>query len=574
MYLRETRRTNRDGSVVRYLQLAHNQRHPETGNPTARVIHNFGRAERVDRDALARLVASISRFLTPEQAVAAAAGVEVEVLDSRRLGGAWTLDRVWERLGVGAAIRRVAQDRRLDGEAVERVLFALVAQRALEPGSKLACTRWVAERVAIEGCGGFSDDAAYRAMDFLLDALAEIAGEIFGSVATLLNLDLDILFVDTTSTYWEVEGAEELAEVAEPVEDDGTSRSTESGARAFGHSKDHRTDLPQVVIAMAVTRDGVPVRCWTFPGNEPDQRIIRTVKHDLAGWNLHRLVWVADRGFASAANRAYLTRGGGHYIHAEKLRHTNTEAAAALARAGRYKTVAGNLRVKEVAVAPGGHGDGDDGARAARFVVCHNPEQADRDAVVRARLVTHLEELVAGSDAWTPRRRDELVGSLKGKPGLRRYLRRTRSGLLRIDHGALEAEAHLDGKWLLRTSDLTLTREDLAEAYKQLLAVERGWRDLKGPLGLRPVFHYREDRIRGHVQLCWLALLLVRVIENATGDTWRNLRHELDRMHLVTLATGDGRVAQRSIATAGQRTILAALELPEPPRFFDFTLTD
>jgi hypothetical protein len=574
MYLRETRRTNRDGSVVRYLQLAHNQRHPETGNPTARVIHNFGRAERVDRDALARLVASISRFLTPEQAVAAAAGVEVEVLDSRRLGGAWTLDRVWERLGIGAAIRRVAQDRRLDGEAVERVLFALVAQRALEPGSKLACTRWVAERVAIEGCGGFSDDAAYRAMDFLLDALAEIAGEIFGSVATLLNLDLDILFVDTTSTYWEVEGAEELAEVAEPVEDDGTSRSTESGARAFGHSKDHRTDLPQVVIAMAVTRDGVPVRCWRFPGNEPDQRIIRTVKHDLAGWNLHRLVWVADRGFASAANRAYLTRGGGHYIHAEKLRHTNTEAAAALARAGRYKTVAGNLRVKEVAVAPGGHGDGDDGARAARFVVCHNPEQADRDAVVRARLVTHLEELVAGSDAWTPRRRDELVGSLKGKPGLRRYLRRTRSGLLRIDHGALEAEAHLDGKWLLRTSDLTLTREDLAEAYKQLLAVERGWRDLKGPLGLRPVFHYREDRIRGHVQLCWLALLLVRVIENATGDTWRNLRHELDRMHLVTLATGDGRVAQRSIATAGQRTILAALELPEPPRFFDFTLTD
>src|SRR6266508_2868221 len=223
MYLRETRRTNRDGSVVRYLQLAHNERHPETGNSVAKVIHNFGRAENVDRDALGRLVSSISRFLTPEQAISAAAGSEVEVLDSRRLGGAWTLERVWERLGIGAAIRRVAEGRRLDGEVVERVLFALVAQRALEPGSKLAGTRWVAARVAIQGCPGFSDDAA--------DALADLA---------------------------------------ETVDDDGIPRPVEQAARAFGHSKDHRTDLPQVVIAMAVTRDGVPVRCWTFPGNEND----------------------------------------------------------------------------------------------------------------------------------------------------------------------------------------------------------------------------------------------------------------------------------------------------------------
>ncbi len=571
MYLRETRRTNRDGSVVRYLQLAHNERHSETGNSVAKVIHNFGRAEHVDRDALARLVSSISRFLTPEQALVAAAGAEVEILDSRHLGGAWTLDRIWERLGIGAAIRRVAEGRRLDGETTERVLFALVAQRALEPGSKLAATDWVAHRVAIEGCPGFCDDAAYRGMDFLLDALGEIAGEIFGSVATLLNLDLDLVFVDTTSTYWEVDVADELADLQETVDDDGITRPVEQAKREFGHSKDHRTDLPQVVIAMAVTRDGVPVRCWTFPGNETDQRIIRTVKDDLAGWNLHRMVWVADRGFASAANRAYLTRGGGHYIHAEKLRNTNTEAAAALARPGRYRTVAGNLRVKEVQVAPGGDGDGDQGARTQRFVVCHNPEQADRDAAVRARLVAHLDELIAGSDTWTHRRCDEFVGSLKTKPGLRRYLRRTKSGLLRIDHATVKDEVHLDGKWLLRTSDVTLSPEDLAAAYKQLLQVERGWRDIKGALGLRPVFHYREDRVRGHVQLCWLALLLIRVVENATGDTWRNIRHELDRMHLVTLATGDGQVAQRSATTTGQRTILAALELPEPPRFFDFT---
>ncbi len=575
MYLRQTRRTNRDGSVVSYLQLAHNERHPVTGASTAKVIHNFGRADQVDRDALSRLVASISRLLTPQQAASTVAGAgpggEVQVLDSRRLGGAWTLEQVWQRLGIGAAIRRVAPGRRLDGDAVERVLFALVAQRALEPGSKLAATGWVAQRVAIDGCPGFSDDRAYRGMDFLLQALPEIAGEIFASVAHLLNLDLDLVFVDTTSTYWQSRGPDLLPELGdENGQDEGNP--LESGRRAFGHSKDNRTDLPQVVIAMAVTRDGVPIRCWTFAGSENDQAIIRTVKDDLGSWNLRRLVWVADRGFASATNRAYLSKGGGHYIHAEKLRHTNLEAAAALARPGRYKSVAGNLRVKEVAVAPGGSGTGDDGARTQRFVVCHNPEQATRDEAVRENLTAHLSKLIEHSDAWTPARRSEFVGSLKDKPGLRRYLRRTGTGLLRIDQAAAKREEHLDGKWLLRTSDLTLTPEDLAAAYKQLLAVERGWRDMKGALGLRPVFHYREDRIRAHVQLCWLALLLIRVIENATGDTWRNIAHELDRMHLVTLASEHGTVAQRSTTTPAQKSILAALELPEPPRFFDFTL--
>ena len=566
MYLRETRRVNKDGTVVSYLQLAHNERHPRTGSPVAKVIHNFGRSDKVDRQALARLVASISRFLDPEQAVAAA-GAEVEVIDSRRLGGAWVLGRLWERLEIGTAIRKAAAGRRLDGETTERVIFALVAQRALEPASKLAATRWVAERVAVEGCAGFSEDAACAAMDFLLDALGGIASRIFSSVAHLLNLDLDIVFVDTTSTYWECGVADELAELAEEGADDEVSVPEENAARVLGHSQDHRDDLPQVVIGMAVTRDGIPVRCWAFPGSTSDQEIIRRIKDDLDGWNLRRLIWVADRGFASAANRAYLTRGGGHYIHAEKLRHANSQAAAALARQGRYHTVAGNLRVKEVWVPPK-----ENGVRAERFVICHNPEAAERDAAVRERLVRHLDGLIDGSDAWTPARRSELTGSLRDKPGLRRFLRRTKTGLLRIDHTAIAREAHLDGKWLLRTSDQTLTPDDLAAADKQLIAVERGWKDMKGALALRPVFHHREDRIRAHIQLCWLALLLIRVAENAASDTWRNLRHELDRMHLVTLTAADGRVAQRPATTPGQQAILHALGLQEPPKFFDFTL--
>jgi len=143
---------------------------------------------------------------------------------------------------------------------------------------------------------------------------------------------------------------------------------------------------------------------------------------------------------------------------------------------------------------------------------------------VRQRLIAHLEGLIEGSDAWPKRRRDEFVGSLKNKPGLRRLVWRTTTGLLRIDRAAAAREAHYDGKWLLGTSDLTLTAEDLAAAYQQLIAVERGWRDCKTSLGLRPVYHHRDDRIRAHVQLCWLALLLIRVAETRTGHTWRNLR--------------------------------------------------
>ena len=177
MFLRETRRTNRDGSVVSYLQLAHNERHPVSGNPVAKVIHSFGRADTVDRAALARLVSSISRFLTPEQAVdrdgrRREPAAEVEVLDSRRLGAAWTLDRIWERLGIGAAIRRVAAGRRLDGDAVERVRVRAGRRSGpASPGRSSPRPAGSPSGWRSRGCAGFTDDAAYAAMDFLLDAL-------------------------------------------------------------------------------------------------------------------------------------------------------------------------------------------------------------------------------------------------------------------------------------------------------------------------------------------------------------------------------------------------------------------
>jgi Transposase DDE domain len=538
--------------------------------PRARIIHRFGRADQVDREALARLVRSISRFLDPSEAVAATASGEVRIIESRTMGSAWLADRLWERLQIGKTIINSATGRRFEAERVERAILAMVANRlSVKPLSKLAGCEWVAERAFIGGLSAVGHDECYRAMDFLHAALPELQERVFFTVASLLDLEVDLLFFDTTSTYWETDRLpEELQDDDEQRaaddDDDDEPAPRELGRRRYSkNSKDHRPDLPQVVVGMAVTRKGIPVRVWTFPGNASDQMIIPKVKDDLRGWNLSRVIWVLDRGFTSERNRRYLQRGGGHYIVGEKLRSDSKEAGAALSRQGRYHTVQGNLRVKQVRI--------DEGTNRDRFVICHNPERAERDRTVREQILDRLRQEIHHADGLAPSKRSELFGALQTKPAYKRFLRKTKTGKLRIDRAAVARETKLDGKFLLRTSDESLTPGDLAEGYKALYEAERGWRDLKHTIDMRPAYHRREDRVEAHVQLCWLALLLLRVAETESGETWRNLHNELDRMHLVTLATNEGTVSQRTELTPGHRRILGALELPEPPRFYDLT---
>lgn len=557
MYLRQTRRKNKDGSLAHYLQLAHNVRDPDTGVVRAQILHSFGRAEHLQRDALERLVASIARYLDQDPPLAASTAStttgEVEPVDARNLGGAWVLDRLWSRLGIDTAIRTVAAGRRFDADRVERVLFALVASRALAPSSKLEATRWIADDVHIAGLSEVDADACYRAMDFLLEALGELQERVFFTAADLLSLDVDLIFFDTTSTYFELDF------------EDGELDGDDDGFRRRGHSKDSRPDLPQVVIGMAVTTGGLPVRLWVWPGNTADTTVLAEVKGDLAGWQLNRTVWVVDAGFTSKDNRKVLTRGGSGFIIAEKLRGSDADVAAAKARQGRFRTVDDRLQVKDIRVG--------DGPSTQRFVMVRNLDQADRDAHTREKLVALLEARIAGSDKLDPDARAELRGRIRAKPGLWRYLRITKTGLLRIDRATITAEAKTDGRTLLRTSDLTMDAADVARGYKALLDVERGFRDLK-QLDLRPVHHRRRDRIVAHVQLCWLSLLLIRTAEIATGDTWRNLAHDLDRIRLVTLETDAGTVAQRTRLDDKHRSILGALDLPEPPRYHEFRPLD
>ncbi len=217
-----------------------------------------------------------------------------------------------------------------------------------------------------------------------------MAEQVFWATATLLDLEVDLVFFDTSSTYFERDTADDPVsrdDRGEPATEDGQGVGEPVGFRTYGHSQDSRDDLPQVVIAMAVTRTGIPIRTWCWPGNTADTSVMAQVRADLRDWRLTRVVWVTDRGFASAANRRLLQRGGSHYIQAEKLRGS-TEGQAALARPGRYRTVAGNLRIKEVKPRH------EQGVLADRFVVCHNPEQAERDAAVRQQMLVLLAEKI------------------------------------------------------------------------------------------------------------------------------------------------------------------------------------
>jgi hypothetical protein len=565
MFLREVRRRNKNGTQVSYLQLVHNEWDAAAQASRTKILYSFGRTDQVDPAAIERLIASLSRLLDPAAALRVTASSELTFLESRPLGGTHVLDGMWQRLGIDKVISGLLKGRRRDPR-VERVLFALVANRALAASSKLAAAGWVSDDVHIDGLPQTSDDACYRAMDWLLEIKNALEKEIFWQVATLLDLEVDLLFFDTTSTYFELDEAdaplardERGTALADTTNGDGA---TKAGFRTYGKSKDHRDDLPQIIVGMAVTRSGIPVRVWCWPGNTTDSALIRQVKADLRDWTLARVIWVADRGFASAENRRYLRRGDHHYIIGEKLRSGSAEATAALARQGRYAEVAGNLRVKEVNI-----------SEAERFVICHNPDQADRDAAVRERLLAQLTELIDGADKLSATKRAELRGVISTKPGLARYLRVTPSGLLRIDKATVTAETNLDGKYLLRSSDPHLPAEDIALGYKQLLEVERGWRDIKQVIDLRPVYHRLEERIRAHVILCWLALLLVRIVETTTGATWRTLAAELNRLQVITFTGPDGTFRQRTELTKPQRDIYATLGLDPPSKIIELATT-
>lgn len=556
MYIRTVQRKNKDGSVVRYVQLAHNFRDPETHKPQARMLWSFGREEEVDKEALRRLVDSINRFLGPADVLkqeARGGGGPLTFKESRPLGGAWVLDALWRELGIDRAIGKVSKDRAFR-TPVERSIFAMVANRALDPKSKLAVETWVERDVTLPGVENIEVQQLYRAMDVLIEAGDALQEEVFFSVAHLLNLEVDLLFFDTTSTYFEIEGED-------PEEPDA-----EYFLRRRGHSKDHRPDRAQIVIGLAVTRDGIPIRCWVWPGNTADVTRIDQVKKDLVGWKLGRVVTVVDRGFVSEDNLRTLQRAGGHYIAGERMQSGKPAVEEALSRPGRYQKVKANVEVKEIIAGCG--------EARKRYILVRNPYEEIRDREQRERVLKELEQELQGLSRLDKKEHGKAVCRLVSHPTYGRYLKLDKRGWPQINRAKVKAEERLDGKYLLRTSDDTLSPADVALGYKQLLEVEAAFRTLKRALELRPIYHRLSRRIEAHVLLCWLALLLIRVAETRVEaklgqhHTWTRLRDELSRMHLGIFEGPAGTVWQRTETTTFQRQILSALGVEEPPRFF------
>jgi len=534
-----------------YVQLIQSIRDETTGKPKTIVLYNFGKPEDVDIDAVRKLITSLATLLPEGELVigpslgSATSEEALAFLEARDFGGIWLLDALWKRLGMNKAIEGLLDDRSYR-TPVERLMFAMVSSRILAPGSKLSIEHWVERNSYIPGLPRVDVHQLYRAMDLLVGSSEQLQHAIFQEVSKTIDLDVDLLFLDTTNTFFEIDH-EDLGE---------------EGLRKRGRSKDNHPELPLISIAFAVARGGIPVRCWVFPGNTSDQNIVEEVKHDLGTWNLGNIIMVEDAGFNSTDNRRILRRCAGQYIIGEKLRTGSSGVAVeALHRKGRYKTLANGLSIKDVITDEGT-------ASQRRYIVVRNPESAARDKKIRDDIVAvtqqKLDELTQLSDEAHTKH----ACMLRSHSAYGRYIRQDDDGRLLLNTEKIASEALLDGKFLISTSDMTLPAEDVVAGYKQLADIERVFKDMKHVLDLRPVYHRLEDRIRAHVLLCWLAMVLIRYAENETGLTWHKIIGMIDSIRLGKIGTKAGTFWYTTALSDVSKALFKALSVKEPPKLW------
>ena len=432
----------------------------------------------------------------------------------------------------------------------ELALFAMAAQRLDDPGSKLGCaTRWLPE------AGKLAVDQLYRALDFLAVWSEEIERDVFLRSADLLRLAVDLIFYDTTTAYFEIDEPDEHCEL--------WGGKLFSPLRQRGHSKEGRDANPQIVIAMAVTRDGMPVRSWVLPGNTADVATVARIKQDLHAWQLGRCLFVGDAGMYSADNLAELSRGLGRYVLAVPMRRVKDVEAEVLTRPGRYRKVADNLEVKEVWVG--------DGERRKRYVLCFNPAEAERQRQHRIEVLTELAaelNLLDERDEDHPKAACALMASRRWG----RYLSPDWRGRPKLDAAKVKAAEKFDGKWVVITNDDTLTAEDVALAYKGGMIIESCFRRMKQTgLEVRPMFHWALRRIEAHVKLCVLALQVQRTAETRTGLPWARIAHLLGTLKAVRYVAEGRTIVQRTKIAGELADLLKKLGIPIPKQLLAVT---
>jgi hypothetical protein len=519
-------REKRSGANT-YLQIVEGYR--EGRHVRQRVIGTLGRVEELRQSGkLDGLLASGARFSEKVSIIGAHRRGEVEDVETRKIGPGLVFGRLWDQLGIRDALAVSLAERQFQFD-VERAIFMEAVHRLVKPGSDRAADHWRQKQALPEVADELALHQLYRAMAWLGEKLpAEEQGgrtpfaprcvkdaieeRLFARRRTLFT-DLVLAFFDTTSIHFEGEGGETL------------------GRR--GHSKNKRPDLAQLVFGLIVDGEGRPVCTEIWPGNTTDVKtLIPVVERLRQKFHVGRIIVVADRGMVSGPTLAALeARSDVQFVLGARMRTQTEVKEEVLARAGRYQVVAPErrsardpspLKVKEVFV------------EDRRYVVCVNAEEARKDAEDRQKILASLEAALRQGDK-----------SLVGNQGYRRYLKSTGPGFA-IDETKIKAEARLDGKWVLRTNS-TLRTEQVAQIYKQLWMVEALFRTVKSVLETRPIYHKRDETIRGHVFCSFLALKLMRELQDRMDlrgwqtAEWASVISDLDDLQESEFETADGK---------------------------------
>ena len=543
-------RTKKSGTRS-YLQIVENRW--EDGRPRQRVIATLGRLDQLQQSGqLDALLASGARCAQSVLLLSAHANGQVPTITTRRIGPALVFERLWQQTGCRHVIERLLGGRRFECD-VERAVFLTVLHRLFHPGSDRAADKWRTD-YEIPGCDSLKLHHLYRVMAWLGEELPQdqqkdktpfaprcvkdqIEEALFTQRRDLFS-GLQLVFFDTTSTYFEGNGGETL------------------GQR--GYSKDHRPDLKQMIVGAVLDGQGRPLCCELWPGNTTDVKTLIPIVDRLRGrFGVGKVCVVADRGMISKETIAALedkTRGW-QYILGARMRSQNEVKDEVLSRSGRYRVMhppraksddPSPLKVKEVSV------------ENRRYVVCLNDDEARKDAADREAIVAALRAQLRAGDK-----------SLVGNKGYRRYISGSGFSHFQVDEAKIAADARYDGKWVLRTNT-DLDAAEVALQYKRLWMVEHWFRSCKSLLQTRPIFHKCDETIRGHVFCSFLALVLrhelqSRLEERGDEFEWADVIGDLDRLEMVEVEQDGKRFLLRSEAQGTCGKVFQAVGVALPP---------
>jgi len=488
MYARLKTFSNKDGTQRVYLQIVESYR--AGGKCCQRVVANLGRLEELQEGKLDRLIDSLARY-------SKSLCLKLKEADTnwfKQWGPVLIFHHLWEKkVNLGLILRHILS-RTAKTSPVEEAVFAMVLSRLLLPLSKLGLSqRWLNSIYRPE-FGSLQLHHFYRALDFLTEQKDEIERLLFEQVRNLFNLEMDPVFWDTTTAYFEGNGPEGVAQ--------------------YGHSKDHRPDRVQILVGVLMTKEGIPVTHQVFPGNTADINTFKEAIRDTKERFCKRVIFVGDRGMVSPALLDKLDKERIDYIAGAKMRQS-TAVNSILKTGGWYKRVSNHLQVKGV------------WHDADRYIVCLNLKRAERDKKIREKLIVRL-----------TKKMQKGANFLVGSPGYRRYLviRKTEASL---SQETIQKDACHDSKYVLRTN-CDLDSHGVAEAYKTLWRVERTFRKLKSGLELRPFYHYVDSRVKGHAMVCFLALVLESILirclnQGASKASYLKLLVDLSQLHAVEI---------------------------------------